>query len=133
VPSVAVVIVVALVTWAVVSFVRSRRHGLEAKRGLSIGADLGMLADTPRVVVQAVTTTDPETVRLVLTPDSGPDIDLCVMLKEGEFGFDLLRQWQRAHTAVAIVMPSGSHIVRLRSVEDLQPLTLRRVDSGAVQ
>lgn len=129
--SVALVIVVALVTWAVVSFVRSRRHGLEAKRGLSIGADLGMLADAPRVVVQAVTTTDPDTVRLVLTPDSGPDIDLVVSLKEGEFGFEVLRQWQRARTAVAMVMPPGSHIVRLRSVEDLQPLTLRRVDGGA--
>jgi hypothetical protein len=29
---------------------------------------------------------------------------------------------------VAIVMPEGSRIVRLRSVDDLQPLTLRRID-----
>jgi hypothetical protein len=128
VASVALVIVFALVTWVVVSFVRSRRHGLEAKRGLSIGADLGLLADAPRVAVQAVTSADPDTVRLVLTPDSGPDIDLVVLLKEDDFGFGLLRQWQQDRTAVALVMPPGSHIVRLRSIEDLQPLTLRRLN-----
>jgi hypothetical protein len=49
-------------------------------------------------------------------------------LNEDDFGFGLLREWQRAGTAVAIVMPPDSHIVRLRSVDDLQPLTLRRVD-----
>ena len=123
------VLVVIVVVWAVVSFVRSRRHGLEAKRGISIGADLGMLADTPRVRVQAVTTDGPDRVRLVLLPDdSAPEIDLVVSLQESEFGYELLREWQRAGTAVAIVMPEGSRIVRLRSVDDLQPLTLRRLD-----
>jgi hypothetical protein len=128
--SVIVVLVVVVASWAMVSFVRSRRHGLEAKRGLSIGADLGMLADTPRVRVEAVTTAGPDRVRLVLTPEaSEPDIDLVVSLHENDFGYELLREWRRAGTAVAIVMPEGSRIVRLRSVEDLQPLTLRRIDS----
>jgi hypothetical protein len=128
--SVIVVLVVVAATWLVVSFVRSRRHGLEAKRGLSIGADLGMLADTPTVVVHAVTTSRPGTVSLVLTRDAdGTDLDLAVSLQEDDFGYQLLRQWQRSGTKVALVMPPDSKIVRLRSVDDLQPLTLRRVDT----
>ena len=124
------VLVVIVGVWAVVSFVRSRRHGLEATRGISIGADLGKLGDTPRVRVQAVTTDGPDRVRVILTPEaSEPDIDLVVALHESDFGYELLRDWQRANTAVAIVMPEGSRIVRLRSVDDLQPLTLRRLDS----
>jgi len=126
--SVVLVVVVVLVVWAVVSFVRSRRHGLEAKRGLSIGADLGMLADTPTVAVRAVTEMAPQRVRLVLAPESGPELDFVVSLSEDDFGFELLRTWQRTGSTLAIVMPPGSHVVRLRSVDDLQPLTLRRID-----
>jgi len=126
--SVVLVLVVVLVVWAVVSFVRSRRHGLEAKRGLSIGADLGMLGDAPTVAVRAVTGAGPQRVRLVLAPESGPELDFVVSLSEDDFGFELLRTWQRAGSTLAIVMPPGSHIVRLRSVDDLQPLTLRRID-----
>jgi len=128
VSSVVVILVVAVVVWVAVSFVRSRRHGLEAKRGVSIGADLGKLADAPKVTVQAVTITGPDRVRVVLTPQSGPDLDFVISLSERDFGFGLLRDWQRAGNAVAIVMPPDSHIVRLRAVDDLQPLTLRRVD-----
>jgi len=126
--SVIVILVVVVGVWLVVSFVRSRRHGLEAKRGLSIGADLGRLADAPTVQVQAVTTQAPDRVRVILKPLSGADLDFVVSMTANDFGFELLREWQRAGTTVAIVMPPDSHIVRLRSVEDLQPLTLRRVD-----
>ena len=128
--SVIVVLVVVVVTAVVVSFVRSRRHGLEAKRGLSIGADLGKLADTPTVIVQAVTLASAENVRVVFAQADGPDLDLVVSLKEDDFGYQLLRQWQRSGSKVAIVMPPDSRIVRLRSVDDLQPLTLRRVDAS---
>ena len=127
--SVIVVLVVVVATWLAVSFVRSRRHGLEAKRGLSIGADLGMLADTPTVTVQAVTVVDPEKVRVVLAQGDGSELDLVVSLKASEFGYELLRQWERSGSKVAMVMPTDSHIVRLRSVDDLQPLTLRRIDT----
>ena len=72
---------------------------------------------------------DSHSVRLALTPEAGPDIDLVVSLSEGDFGYQLLRDWQRTRATVAMVMPPESHIVRLRSVDDLQPLTLRRVDS----
>jgi hypothetical protein len=82
------------------------------------------------VVVHAVTTRGPGTVSLVLTRDAdGTDLDLVVSLQEDDFGYELLRQWQRSGTKVAIVMPPDSRIVRLRSVDDLQPLTLRRVDT----
>ncbi|GEM_PF-6240036 len=128
--SVIVVLVVVVVTAVVVSFVRGRRHGLEAKRGLSIGADLGKLADTPTVIVQAVTLASAENVRVVFAQADGPDLDLVVSLKEDDFGYQLLRQWQRSGSKVAIVMPPDSRIVRLRSVDDLQPLTLRRVDAS---
>ncbi len=126
--NVVVVALVVLIVWAVVSFVRSRRHGLEAKRGLSIGADLAGLADTPTVTVRAVTVAGPERVRLVMAPESGPELDVVVALNEGDFGYELLREWQRSAATVAIVMPPASRIVRLRSVEDLQPVTLRRID-----
>ena len=139
VASLIVVIVVVGGTWLVVSFVRRRRWGLEARRGLSIGADLGMLRDTPKVTVRAVEPAGPDSVRVIFTPQpSGeggaaapepPELDLRVSLTEGDSGFELLRQWQQAGTTVAIVMPADSHIVRLRSVEDLQPLTLRRIDA----
>ncbi|MBV9411283.1 MAG: hypothetical protein JO148_06790 [Acidimicrobiia bacterium] len=128
--SLIIVLVVVAATLLVVSFVRSRRHGLEAKRGLSIGADLGKLADTPTVTVRAVTAGDPGEVRVVFVQADGGELDLVVSLKEDDFGYELLRQWQRAGSKVAIVMPPDSRIVRLRSVDDLQPVTLRRVDAG---
>jgi hypothetical protein len=127
--SVIVILVVIVGTWLMVSFVRSRRHGLEAKRGLSIGADLGKLADTPTVTVQAVSVADEGKVRVAFEQGDGTDLDLVVSLKPDDFGYELLRQWQRAGSKVAIVMPPDSRIVRLRSVDDLQPLTLRRVDT----
>jgi len=124
-----VVVVVVVVVWAAVSVVRRRRHGLVAERGISIGADLGMLGDAPRVRVAAVTTAGPERVRLVLAREAGgDDLDLLVSLTEADFGFDLLHDWQRSQAPLAIVLPPDSRIVRLRSVDDLQPLTLRRVD-----
>jgi len=131
VANVILILVAVLVTWYIVSFVRRRRHGLVAERGLSVGADLGMLADAPRVRVAAVTQAGPDMVRVALAPESGDeDLDLVVSLSEDDFGFGLLRDWQRSQAALAIVMPPDSRIVRLRSVDDLQPLTLRRVDDG---
>jgi hypothetical protein len=126
--NVVVVLVVALVAWYIVARIR-RSHGLVARRGLSIGADLGMLGDAPRVRVASVGRAGSQLVRVVLTPETGAaDLDLLVSLTDDDFGLDLLRQWQDSQEALGIVMPPDSHIVRLRSVADLQPLTLRRVD-----
>jgi len=127
--SVLVIVFVVVVTWIVVSVVRTRRHGLVAERGISIGADLGRLGDAPRVRVAAMTTDGPGRVRLVLArEEGGEDLDFLVSLAEDDFGFALLHDWQRSQAALAIVQPPDSHIVRLRSVDDLQPLTLRRVE-----
>lgn len=133
-----VVLVIGLLGWSVASAVR-RRGDIVAKRGLSIGADLGSLADKPRVRVRSVTKTGPDRVHLVLAPQPGPigspelatsssDLNLVVFLREEEFGFELLLEWQRSESSLAIVMPANSRIVRLRSIGELQPLTLRRID-----
>lgn len=107
---------------------------------MSIGADLRAMADQPRVRVRAVTKEGPDHVHLVLAPErpdddrSGlvpaTDLDLIVALREGDFGFELLHEWHRSGSSLAIVVPPGSRIVRLRSIDDLQPLTLRRADPG---
>ena len=129
--SVVLILAFGLICWYGVTFVLRRRHGLVAERGLSIGADLGMLGDAPRVRVAAVTQAGPDRVRLALARESGDeDLELVVSLSEDDFGFGLLHDWQRSQAALAIVMPPDSRIVRLRSVDDLQPLTLRRVDEG---
>jgi len=137
--NVALVLIGLLVVWLVVGVLR-KRSGIVARRGLSIGADLAAMADQPRVRVQAVRIEGPDRVRLVLTPEAGPDdgqglatssdLDLVVSLHQDDFGFELLRKWKRSESSLAIVMPPNSRIVRLRSIDDLQPLTLRRAGEG---
>jgi hypothetical protein len=136
VTNVLLTLLVLLAAWYLVSTVRRHRHGIVAERGISVGADLASLGDKPRVRVRAVSIVGPDRVRLVLTPErdrgeelSMPsDLDLVVLLNEVGFGFDLLEEWRRSQSSIAIVMPPDSRIVRLRSIDDLQPLTLRRVD-----
>jgi hypothetical protein len=138
--NVVILLLVVLVTGLAVSFVLRRRRSLVPRRGLSIGADLGALADQPRVRVQAVTITGPDRVRVVLTPETGPadpsrrpissDLDLVVTLREGDFGFELLHEWKQSASSLAIVIPPDSRLVRLRAIDDQQPLLLRRVDEG---
>jgi hypothetical protein len=131
------VLVVVLLAGSVISFMRRRGRTYVAKRGFGVGADLGTLSDKPRVRVEAVTNAGPDQVRIVLRPEPGPgdgpeltapDLDLVVHLREDEFGFELLHEWKRSESSIAIVIPPGSPLVRLRSVDDLQPLTLRQVD-----
>ena len=130
VANVVLVLLVVLLALSVVSFLRRRRRGIVAERGTSIGADLATLADQPRVRVRSVTQAGPDRVRVILTPDAGPDLDLHVLLRDDEFGFQLLHEWKRSECAVAMVIPPDSRLVRLRSIDDLQPVTLRRVDKG---
>jgi hypothetical protein len=133
VANVVLVLVVLAFIWVAVATVRRRRHGLVAERGMSIGADLGALSDQPRVRVQSVIQQGPDRVRVVLMPDdsrpgavSPKDLDLTVMLGEDDFGFEMLHKWKRSQDVLAVVVPPDSRLVRLRSVDDLQPLTLRR-------
>lgn len=131
--SVVILVLLVLAVYAVVTGIR-RSRTIVARRGLSIGADLGTLADRPRVVVREVTAAGPGRVRLVLAPEGGSrdgdapaELDLVVSLQEDEFGFQLLQEWRDAGSVVAVVFP-GTRLVRLRSVDSLQPLTLSRVD-----
>ena len=134
--NVAVALAGLLLVWYVVSFIRRHRRGLVAERGTSIGADLRALGDQPRVRVRAVTRTAPDRVRIVLAPEAGangqlgppPDLGFLVALREEEFGSELLHEWERTAQSLAIVLPPGSRIMRLRAIDDLQPLTLRCVD-----
>jgi hypothetical protein len=128
-----VLAVVAVASFIIVAWVRRNYVTVVAKRGLSIGADLGTLGDKPRVRVQAVTESGPDRAHLVLAALDGSDalaLDMVVELRADEFGFGQLEQWQHSGDPLGIVMPPDSHIVRLRSISDLQPLTLRRVDDA---
>jgi hypothetical protein len=132
--NVVVLLAVALLAVLAVSFVQRRRHSFVPRRGTSIGADLGALSDQPRVRVQEVTLIGPDRVRLVLTPDPHDEADptarsaLDVIVSVRDDQLELLRQWQQSASGLAIVIPPESRLIRLRSIEDLQPLTLRRVD-----
>jgi hypothetical protein len=139
VASVGVVLVLLLLLIYIGSIVRGRRGGVVAKRGIGIGADLGTLADAPRVRVRSVTRTGLDRVRVVLALEAGSDssatanpadLDLLVSLQDGDFGSDLLEQWRQSDSSIAIVIPPDSRLVRLRSTESLQNLTLRRVEEG---
>jgi hypothetical protein len=72
VANVALVLLVVLFSWYLGSIVRRRGRGIVARRGTGVGADLGALADQPRVRVRAVTKTGPDKVRLVLSPEPDP-------------------------------------------------------------
>jgi hypothetical protein len=158
VANVVVLLAVLLLAWYVGSVVRGRRASMVPKR-VGVAADLGELLDKPRVRVRAVTSAGPGRVRLVLTPEPGPepgpapgaepgrgparetgpgsgaesapgpsdpqDLDLVVLLREDEFGYQLLGAWQRSQSSLAIVTLPDSRIVRLRAIDDLQPLSLR--------
>jgi hypothetical protein len=130
----AAVVALVLVLFAIsVSIVRRHRRSFVPQRGAGVGADLGALDDQPRVRIQSVTLVGPDRVRLVLRPQAASggaptseDLDLVVRLREGDMGFEFVREWNRMGTVLAIVIPPDSRLVRLRSTDDLQPLTLRR-------
>lgn len=136
--TVSVVALAAVLFLCVGAILWRRRGGIVAKRGMSVGADLATMADKRRVVVRAVTNLGSDRVRLLLVPDAesedgqasatSAELDLVVALNDNEFGFELLQDWKRAASPLAIVMPEGTQIVRLRSIDTLQPLTLRRAE-----
>jgi hypothetical protein len=124
------VLVVLVVGYGIYSVFRARRRSLVPERGLGVGADLGGLADAPRVRVGSVTRMAPDRVRVVFEQEEGPDMEVVVSLGDEEFGSALLEEWQRDGSAIAMVIPPQSRLVRLRSVESLQHLTLRRAEGG---
>lgn len=123
----------ALLIGGVVATIRRRRRGIVAERGIGVGADLGGLADAPRVRVRRVQLTGPDRAEVILVPDDGEgedEIRYTVWLEGGDFGYDLLNEWQRDNEPVAIVLPPGGRLIRLRSASTLQHLTLRRMDGN---
>ena len=129
--SVVLVLLLAIIVVFLVSVIQRRRRSLVGQRGMSIGADLGALSDQPRVRVADLEVIGHDSARLVLRPEPGPADDrvFVVSLKEGDSGYQLLEEWQRSESSLAIVIPPGSRLVRLRSIDSLQPLMLRRLDA----
>jgi hypothetical protein len=138
--SLEVVVAVVAATFIILAWVRRNRITMVPKRGLSIGADLGSLADKPRVRVQAVSRLDHERVHVALALLDAPEgsapvptleLGFTVALGPDEFAFGILQEWVRTGEPLGVVMPAGSTIVRLRSIGDLQPITLKRMpDEG---
>jgi hypothetical protein len=128
--SVVLVALLVLLVGFLVSVIQRHRRSLVGQRGMSIGADLGALSDQPRVRVADLTAIGPKSARLVLTPESGTSDDLifAVSLSKADSNYDLVEEWRRSGASLAIVIPPGSRLVRLRSIDTLQPLTLRRLD-----
>ena len=131
--SVLLVIAVAVLARFIFSYIQRNRRQLVPQRGTSVGADLGAMSDLPRVRVESVVAVGPGLVRVMFTPEAGesfpsPDLDIVVSLGEDEFGFEQLHEWKRSGAALAVVFPPNSRLVRLRSVDDLQPLTLSRAE-----
>ena len=124
------IVVVIVVGYAVASVFRARRRSLVPKRGLGVAADLGGLADAPTVRIRSVTRESPERVRVVFAQPEAPDMEIVVSLGDDEFGSALLEKWQKDGSDIAMVIPPESQLVRLRSVESLQHLTLRRTDGA---
>jgi hypothetical protein len=125
-----VLLAALLLFGAAIWWVQRHRRSFVPQRGTSVGADLGAMSDKPRVRVRTVTTTGPGRVRLVLEPEGeSADLDFVVLLGEDDSGLELLEQWRGSESVLALVLPPGGRLVRLRSIDDLQPLTLRRADA----
>lgn len=131
--SVAVVIVLVAVVTYIMATIRKHRRGIVAERGIGVGADLGGLADALRVRIRYVHLTGPDRAEVAFVPEEAsgaPDeVKYVVWLHRGDFGYDLLTGWERDGEEIAIVLPPGGHLIRLRSTASLQHLTLRRIDS----
>jgi hypothetical protein len=135
--------VVAITVW------RKRGQWISV-RGMGVGADVGRLHDVPRVRVSRLTITGPDAAHLTLVADHGADggsiersaeeraapsdfvgLDFSVALTESDPGYPLLQEWLDRQCVLGFVLPQDSPLIRLRCLEDLQPRTLRRLDSPA--
>ena len=114
---------------------------------MGVRADLARLHDVPRVRVSELTITGPDVARLALVAAQGGDADITedsadaagadqgtsvglefsIAMNESDPGFPLLHDWIDRQCVLGVVMPPDSRLIRLRCLEDLQPLTLRRL------
>jgi len=122
-------------SYLIISAIWRRRRSMVGVRGFGPTADIGRLHDVPRVRVGELTVIGPERARLVLVPASDAGVhaadaeaEYLVAVDAEEPAFDILRDWQANQRVLGAVAPNDSRILRLRSLDDLQPLTLRRLD-----
>jgi hypothetical protein len=132
------VVVIAITIWR-------RRAQLVSSRGMGVRADLMRLHEVPRVRVSDLAMTGPDAAHLALVtapvddgddeaapPDTTPDeaaigLEFSIEMNESEPGWALLRDWIERQCVLGCVIPPDSRLIRLRCLEDLQPLTLRRL------
>jgi len=121
----------------VLTLILRHRSAIVPVRGMSTTADVGRLRDMPRVVVRDLTLTDADVARLTLESaadshpaesPSAPESEYLVALNAGDPEYHVLIDWVAHRSVLGIVLPPGSRLLRLRNVDDLQPITLRRVD-----
>jgi hypothetical protein len=132
-------LVAVLVAWWIARGIWRRRASLISTRGFGVRADVERLHDLPQVRVSDVKITDRNVARLVLADASVNDdgasdsnsveLVFSVELNESDRRFDLLREWFERQSVLGIVLSSENQIIRLRCLEDLCPLTLRRLDT----
>jgi hypothetical protein len=133
------VIVLVLLNYYAVRAVWRRRSRIVPLRGFGTAADLGRLRqDVPRVRVRDISVVGPDETRLTVGPvrdPQDPDLGLDdaeteyrIAMDERDPGFEILHDWLSDQTVLGIVLPPESRLIRLRSVDGLQPLTLRRLD-----
>ena len=62
--------------------------------------------------------------------DDGPAVtfEFAIAINETEPGYPLLQDWMERQCILGVVLPPDSPLIRLRCLDDLQPLTLRRLD-----
>jgi hypothetical protein len=80
----------------------------------------------PDVALLGLVSTSP-TGRETIADDATERVYL-IWTSEQDSGFALLREWLDRQNVLGIVVLLASKIIRLRCLEDLQPLTLRRSD-----
>jgi hypothetical protein len=114
-----------------------RRATLVSKRGTGVRADVERLREVPRARLSDVSIVGRDVTRLVLVATrsedraEGVDGDFSVALNASDPEYETLREWLDRGSDLGVVLPPGGRLIRLRNLEDLQPLTLRRVDSPA--
>ena len=126
------VLLIVLGLLLVVPRVWRRRHGLVGVRGFGPGADLGRLHDAPRVRVGGLAVDGPDRARLLLIPGDSDSAtaptEAIVAIAEGDPEFAILQRWLEDQSVLGVVMRPDNRIIRLRSLDDLQPITLRRLE-----
>jgi hypothetical protein len=122
----------------VTRFLIRHRASLISARGFGVGADIGRLHDVPRVRVRTLTAMGDHRAQLVVVAAPGEEpepvndpleVTFVVELDANDRSYAQLREWLDGQTDLGIVVPEDTRIIRLRSIVDMQPLTLRLLEA----